>query len=238
MLETTDIVLVLVCFVVSLLSPAIGTSGGVTFAVMATVMPPAAVVPVHASVEGLASAIRWTMLREFVDYRFLVAFTLGGALGFVAGWPLIGLFSDDALRTLLGAFFVLTAWMPLRWMRLPPAIAGASTSCLTVLVGATGPLVAALIARGNADHRAVIGTQGACTTFQHFGKAQLFALWGFSFTPYLDLIGALSVATIIGTRLGKQILVYAPQLILRRLLKATVTVLGLRLLQDGLGLSE
>lgn len=233
--EVSDIVLVVVCLVVSLFSPSVGTSGGVTFAVMATMLPPSVVVPLHALVEGLSSAIRWTLLREFVNYRFLVAFTLGGVVGLLAGWPLIGYFSDAGLKTLLGVFFLFSSWAPLGWMRLPPLLGGVSTSCLSVLVGATGPLVAALIARQESDHRVVVGTQGACTTFQHWGKALLFAAWGFSFANYTGLIVALTLATIIGTWLGKRILLKVPQRVLRLALKIVVTVLGLQLLIDGLG---
>ncbi len=233
-LQTTDVVLVLVCLAVSIVSPAIGTSGGVTFAAMATVMPPAAVVPVHGFIEGVASAMRWTLLREFVHYRFVLLFTLGTVAGLVAGWPLIGLFPDDVLRMLLGTFFLFTAWAPLTWIRTSPALGGLSTSCLSVIVGATGPLVAALIARRERDHRVVIATQGACTVFQHFGKALLFSLWGFSFANYAGLIIAMIVVTIIGTYIGKRILLKSSQQTLRLALNAIVTVLGVQLLLEGL----
>lgn len=234
MLEASDIVLVVVCLSVSLFSASIGTSAGVNFAAMATVLPPAVVVPIHGLVEGLSSAIRWILFREYVNYRFLVAFTLGGSIGLLAGWPFIGAFSDEGLKTLLGAFFLFTTWAPLGWMRLPPLLGGASTSSLSVLVGATGPLVAALIARQEPDHRVVIGTQGACTTFQHWGKVLLFSVWGFSFANYAGLIVALTLTTVIGTWLGKRILLRVPQRVLRLTLKLIVTVLGLRLLLQGL----
>jgi len=226
--------MVLVCFAVGLISPSLGTSCGVNFAVMANFLPPAAVVPLHGLLEGFSSAVRWSLLRQFVSYRFFAAFTLGGVVGFVAGWPLIGRFSDDELRLVLGSFFLLSVWMPLMWMRLSPSLGGASTACLSLLVGATGPLVAALIARSESDHRVVISTQGACTTFQHWAKVALFVVSGFSFATYTGLIISLSVATILGSWLGKHILLSFPQRILKLCLRAVVSVLGLKLLLDGL----
>lgn len=231
-----EIALVLICFAVSVISPSIGTSGGVTFAAMATVLPPTAVVPLHSLVEGASSLIRGALLHNFINYRFLAAFTIGGAVGFVAGWPLIGRFNDDQLRIMLGVFFLLSAWAPLRYFNVRPVVGGAMTACLSVLVSATGPLVAALIAQRESDHRVVIATQGACTVFQHWGKAALFAVWGFSFSNYAALLVALTLAAVVGTYLGKYILVKAPQRALKMALKLVVTVLGFRLLLNGLEL--
>jgi len=235
--EITDIILVVVCFMVSVISPSIGTSGGVTFAVMATVMPPAVVVPVHGFIEGVASAMRWTLLREYVNYRYVVYFTLGTVFGLAAGWPLLGQFSDDLLRVILGIFFLLSAWAPVSKMRSSPAIGGFMTSALSVIVGATGPLVAALIARRERNHKVVIATQGACTTFQHFGKALLFGIWGFSFIDYAWLIAAMIAVTILGTVIGKRILLRASQRVLRLALNAIVTLLGIQLILNGMHVS-
>lgn len=235
MWTVTELALIGVCFVVSLFSVSIGTSAGLTFAAMISVLPPSVVIPVHAVLEGFSSGVRWTLLRRLVDYRFLRLFLCGSLLGFVAGWPLIGLFPDDTLGTMLGAFLLVTVWAPLTWLRLSSAVGGALTSALTVLVGATGPLVAAMIARGQPDHRVVVATQGACTTFQHFGKALLFLAWGFPFVEHAALTAALVLATVVGTALGKRVLFRVPQRLLKLALKLVVSVLGVRLVAVGLG---
>lgn len=234
MLTAAEMMAVLACLLVSVLNTTIGTTGGVTFAAMASVLPPTAVVPIHGLVESIASLFRWWLLRKFVDYRFLAFFTLGGCLGFAAGYPLIGRLSDDMLRTLLGGFILVVAWAPLGWIRVPPALAGAVTSFLSMLVGATGPLVAAIITHYESDHSRVIGTQGACTAIQHGVKAALFGLWGFSFAAYLPVIVALTLAIVGGTWAGRWVLLRAPQSVLKLLLKLIVTVLGVRLLLQGL----
>ncbi len=226
--------MVLTCFAVGIVSPSLGTSCGVNFAVMANFLPPAAVVPLHGVLEGFSSAVRWSLLQEFTGYRFLVAFTVGSGLGFIAGWPLIGRFSDNELRLLLGGFFLMSVWIPLGWMRLSASLGGAVTSSLSLLVGATGPLVAALIARSEQDHRVVIATQGACTVLQHWGKVILFAVSGFSFASYIELIVVLCVATLFGSWLGKRVVLRLPQKMLKLALKAVVSMLGLKLLLDGL----
>ncbi|MCH9672689.1 MAG: sulfite exporter TauE/SafE family protein [Gammaproteobacteria bacterium] len=232
-LSLSEWVLVGVCTLVSLFNASIGTTGGMTFAAMATVLPPAAVVPVHGLIEGTASAFRWALLRQFVDYRYWRAFLLGNIVGFVVAWPFIGALSDEWLRVLLGFAILTLAWVPMGNFRIPAAAGGAGSGCLTVLIGATGPLVAALLSRTLDDHRSVIATQGACTAFQHGGKAALFALWGFSFAPYWELIGALVAAIVVGTWLGRRILIAASPKHLKLALKVLVSVLGVHLIYQG-----
>ena len=234
--DFTDIILTLICFIVAFFNASVGSTGGVTFAAMATFLPAPVVIPIHGLVEGLSSAIRWAMLYRSVNYQFLRAFLFGGLIGFVIGWPLIGKFSDEHINILLGSFMLLTIWVPLKILKLPSAMGGTLTSSLTLLVGATGPLVTAILMRHESSHRAVIATQGACTTFQHWGKVLLFGLAGFSFTQYIELIILLSVAITAGTALGKNVLIRVPTQVLHLILKVIVSILGGRLILRGLGI--
>ncbi len=234
MFDQSELILIVVCLLVSLFNASVGTTGGVTFAAMATVLPPTAVVPIHGLVEGTSSFVRWLMLREFVDLKFVFAFVAGSVIGFALGWPLIGVFSAGALQLVLGLFILTIAFAPVGRLRLPAALTGAVTSCLTMIVGATGPLVAAILTHHLSDQRRLIATQALATAYQHTFKACLFGIWGFSFTPYLKLIAVLILAIVIGTWVGKRLLLQVPQQILRRLLKVTVTILGLRLVYMGI----
>jgi uncharacterized membrane protein YfcA len=236
MIESAEWVLVLVCFVGSIISVSIGTSCGLLFAALVTVLPPTTAIPIHGLIEGTSSGIRWAILRNYLNYRYLQSFLIGGSLGLVIGWPLLGLFSEQTLKLILGLFLLATLWIPLKWLRLTAFMGGTSTSCLTVLVGATGPLVAALLARKRQGHRTLVSTQGACTLFQHWGKVLIFCLSGFSFSQHLSLVSALILATVIGTLSGKKLLSFIPASYLRIALKTVVTVLGLRMVLVGLNI--
>lgn len=224
----------MVCFLGSLISVSIGTSCGLLLAAMVTVLPPTVALPLHGLIEGLSSGIRWTILRHHVNYRYLVYFAAGGTLGLVFGWPLIGAFSEQALTLVLGLFLLITLWVPLAWLSVSTFAGGAGTSCLTLLVGATGPLVAALLARSQNEHRTVVATQGACTVFQHWGKVLVFAVSGFSFMHFWHLILALSIATIVGTVAGKYFLNIIPAVYLKMALRCVVSLLGIRLMLVGM----
>lgn len=237
MFEFNEIVLALVCLVVAIFNAAVGSTGGVTFAAMATLLPASAVVPIHGLVEGFSSSLRWAMLHQSVNYRFLTAFIAGGLIGFVAGWPLIGRLSDSSVKLMLGIFLIVMVWMPFGFLKLRPSVAGAFTSSLTLLVGATGPLVSSILMRHESKHHMVIATQGACTAFQHTTKVLLFGFAGFSFSPYVNLIVLLSGAIIVGTAIGKRILIVAPTQLLRVVLKCVISLLAIRLIFYGLGLA-
>lgn len=232
--------LLVICFGVSAFNTAIGPIGGLNFAAMATLLPAAAVVPVHAVVEGANDCMRLYVLRGSADLRFAAAFAAGSLLGFAVGWPLLAAFAlpERALLLLLGVFILASSWAPFHRLRERghglPVGSGAVTSFLTLFVGATGPLVAALLGRRERDHRALLGTHAACMTFQHAGKLPLYSLLGFSFAAFGPLLAALLVANALGVLLGKRVLDRSDGARLRRIMKAVVTLLGLRLVVRAL----
>lgn len=234
MLETTEWILVLVCFLGSLVSVSIGTSCSIQFATMVTVFPPSTAIPLHGLIAGISSGIRWAVLRTYVRYQYLVGFIAGGSIGLLVGWPFVGMFSEQALLLILGSFLLISLWCPLRRLSILPFTGGVSTSFLTILVGATGPLVTALLARKTKSQRTVAATQSACTLFQHWGKVLIFTLSGFSFSNHLALVTVLSVATIAGTLFGKHLGDVIPRRLLRSILRTVVTILSIRMILLGL----
>lgn len=235
-----ELLLVAVSFIMALLNASIGPCGGVLFATMAAVLPPAAVIPVHAVVQGSGTAIRFVLLRRFVDWPMAAMFVLGGLFGLMLGWGVWIRWRppDHILQLLLGSFILATVAMP-RWRHqdrssLWTALVGSLTSFLTVFVGATGPLVAAWLARQYANHANVLGTYSACMVFQHGAKIVLFAFLGFSFVTFGPLLALLLVATAVGSWCGKQLLLRLPSDLLKRLLRVVVVALGVYLIIDSL----
>ncbi|MGI9417950.1 MAG: sulfite exporter TauE/SafE family protein [Geminicoccaceae bacterium] len=240
-LTATEALLVGVAFLISIWNTSVGPSGAVTFVTMATLLPPAAVVPIHAVTEAVANVVRTAILRDVVDWRFVLPFALGGLLGFACGVPLLSTVaaSEALLQVILGSFILIATWVPLA--RLGPekgvfaATGGAVSSFLTLFVGATTPLVAAAIGQRHADHRKVIDTSAGCMLYQHAFKIPIFGVLGFSFGAYAHLLIVLVAATTIGAWIGRQLLIKAPVEIIKRIFKAVITLLALNLLRQGLG---
>jgi uncharacterized membrane protein YfcA len=86
------------------------------------------------------------------------------------------------------------------------ALGGAIASFLTMLVGATGPYVLALLRPLGLGREGLVGTHAAAMTAQHGLKILAFGLLGFAFAPWLPLIGAMIAMGFVGTLLGRRLL--------------------------------
>ncbi len=229
-----------VCFLVAVWNTSVGPSGAVTFATMATTLPPTAVVPIHAVVEFAAAIVRVVTLQEFINWHYVRPFVAGGAIGMIAAMPFffMNLVQDRVLEVILGGFILAATWLPLaslpRKLRPNSTVDGAASSFLTLFIGATGALVTACIAAREADHRRVLGTTATCMAFQHGIKVPFFGIIGFSYQHSLPLLVLLTTATIAGAWLGKRILVAVPIDLIRSLFRWVVTILGIKLVLQGL----
>ncbi|MGH1479401.1 MAG: TSUP family transporter [Geminicoccales bacterium] len=234
-------ILVIVVFVVAIWNTSIGATGGITFAAMAMLLPPFAVIPIHALVESTSSIARALVLRDFVSWQFVPPFVIGGLLGCLVGVPLmdLDLISDDVLQVILGVTILSATWIPVNHLikssgRKISLFGGLGTTFLTLFIGATSPLVSALVNRNCPDQRSLIGTSAACMVFQHGVKILIFGIFGFSFSLYAELIMALLIASILGTWIGRKVLISASQNITRPIFKTIVTMLGIYVAGQGL----
>jgi uncharacterized membrane protein YfcA len=99
-----------------------------------------------------------------------------------------------------------------------------------MMVGATGPLGQAVLLREGLQRDALVVTAALMMTFTHLVKIVLFALLGFSFISYWQIIIGMSVAVVAGALLGTHIRYKIPQDVFRRILKWALTLLALRMI--------
>ncbi len=239
-LKTTEWILIGIAFSISIWNTAVGPTGGVVFAAMATLLPATVVVPIHAVTQASASIVRTVVLHEFIDWSFILPFVLGGLAGFALGVPLLHILvaSTGSMQILLGGFILISTWVSLK--RLGPekglyaGVGGTVTSFLTLFVGATMSLVVAAIGQRHENHKRVIGTTAGCMLYQHAAKIPIFGALGFSFAAYAELLVFLVIATAIGTWIGRRVLINASQAIIKPIIKTVLTVLAINLLWQGI----
>lgn len=228
--------LVVVSFFTAAVTAALGIGGGVLFlAVLATIAPPAAVIPVHGVVQFCSNIQRTILYVRHIAWRVVVPFLLGGFLGAAVGGVLVVQLPVPALHAVLGLFLLYSVWAPegVRWSRMPRwliAGAGAVTSLLTMFVGATGPFVASVLQPLFPVRQMLIGTHAGCMVGQHGLKVATFGLLGFAFAPWLPMLAAIVVAQFIGLYLGYKLLQRMPEPLFRRIFRLVVTVLAANLL--------
>jgi len=215
-----------------------GAAGGVVLlALIAMVLPPLAVIPVHTVVMLGAGITRSMLMWRYVMRGTLVPFIIGGAIGAAAGAKIFITLPTAALQAILGGFILLATWLPalgrLGAERSRFAVLGFAATFLGVFVSATGTLIAPFVASAAPDRRMHAATMGALMTFAHILKLVAFGFIGFAIASYVPLMVAMIAFGAVGNWLGEIALNYTPERRFRLILQIVLTLLGLRLLWDA-----
>lgn len=227
--------LILTSALTSFITAAMGIGGGVLLlAVMATILPPLALIPVHGLVQFGSNANRALLTRLHIHWPMVLRFSGGALLGAAIASQVLVQLPVDWIQRAVALFILYMVWGPkpkkLAVSGIKTFLAGSLTTLISMFVGATGPLVAAFIHRMDKDKLATTATFSACMSFQHVTKAAVFGAVGFSFSDWLLPILLMIAAGAFGTWLGLKLLHRIPARFFRRGFAWIVTLLALRLL--------
>ena len=141
-----------------------------------------------------------------------------------------------AAYILLGVFILLATWKA-AWLKLShwhPAASGGVTTGLSLVLGATGPLVMSVMPKTKWERHTVVGTHGMAMTIQHGIKVIAFASLDVSLIAYWPMLLGIGVATIAGNLFGAKLLAHVPENLFKTLLDWILTLLAIRLFWQGL----
>lgn len=230
-------ILILASIVTSGVTAAFGIGGGIMMLVlMGLFLPVAALIPVHGIVQFGSNAGRAFRMRRFVTPSVIAPFAIGGLAGALLGGSVVTALPDAALKTGLAVFILL-----ITWIKLPPlpasgspwifAAGGAISTALTMFVGATGPLVAALMAKAFDTRQKVVANGAIALAIQHMLKVAAFGVLGFNLAPWLPLTLAMIVSGYVGTLVGAHLLERMDEARFRFWFRIAVTALAVELLR-------
>lgn len=212
-----------------------GAGGGpILLALMALVLPPAVLIPVHTVVQLGVGSSRSIILWRFILRPTVLPFLIGSAAGAMVAAPIFVRLPDAVLQAVVAIFVLLIAWIP-RFGRLGPELGrftglGFVATFLAMFVSSTGPLVAPFVAAISPDRRNYAATTSALLSLTHIVKMVAFGFMGFAISTYLPLMAAMICSAIFGNLVGRRILDKVPEHLFRVVLKVLLTVLALRLL--------
>lgn len=231
------VALALIClsFITSAISAAFGLGGGVAMLIaLLSLTPPVVALPVHALVQIGSNAGRAWMLKPYVMVAVVRWFIPGSILGVAVASQLIVTLPGQVLQLVLAVFILWAVWAPkIDSLQVPDKayfMVGAGTSFATMFLGATGPLLAVFLSPVRYGRDRTVSTHAACMTIQHLLKVIAFGFLGFVLTEWLVLVAAMILSGLLGTWLGRALLQRLPEQLFRRLFKAVLSILALRLL--------
>ena len=227
--------LVAASLVTSFISAAFGIGGGFTLiALLALLLPPAALIPVHGIVQLGSNAGRVGIMLKQVVWRPVLPFVIGTVIGASLGAMVVVQLPPWAVQLALGIFIIWAVFA-----KLPPIqqryilLGGVVSSFLTMFFGATGNFIAAMVKTMNLDPVPHVATHSLMMTFQHLAKVLIFGLIGFQFGPYMFLIIGMLISGFIGTVIGSQFLTKAGGRYFKPVLNTILFLAAARLIWAG-----
>lgn len=232
--------LTLTVLVTTAISGVIGMGGGVTLvAVMALLLEPGLVVPVHGVVQMVGNSTRSLVLLRKVSWPLFLRYVPTLPIGAVLGLRVYSGADLPWFRPLIGgfvlAFLIWDRLKPRRlvlplWVFIPAGLLG---GIITMLVGASGPYLAAFMLRDDLDREEIVATKAAIQSCGHLIKIPAFLAIGFDYGAQLGLILPLVACAVLGTMIGTRILKRLPERAFQIAFRVFLAVLALRLLGDN-----
>ena len=237
-IDTMFVAVVAGSFLAAFVNAAFSAGGAlVILAVTSTVLPVAAIVPIHSTLLIGSTSARAVIFRRHVDWRIAGPFLIGSIVAVAIGARLYVELPETVIATAISIVMLVAIWLPeVRWrpkIRHPWAIVGFIHSLLSTLF-AYGALLHAVILHTKLDKRQIVGTMAACLTGMSVFKVSGYAINGFDYMPYIGIISCAIAAAIVGTWLGKHVIDRISELLFRTVFRVLVTVTALRLLYVGL----
>lgn len=222
-------------FVSSFITVSLGLGGGaLLLAILASILPPAALIPVHGVVQLGSNAVRTGLLLRHVNWQVVPGFLAGSVIGVALGGLIAVDLPPAVMQILVGGFIIWSVLSsPPRWLRRWPVATGGFSSFLTMFVGATGPFVAVHVKSLELQRFSHVATHGALMTVQHLLKVVVFGMLGFAFGAWLPVMGGLIAAGALGTYAGRVMLHSMSDLDFHRVLKVILFVIAARLIWTG-----
>lgn len=227
--------LIVLSYFTSVLTAVAGVGGGIfLISVMASFLPPAIVIPIHAVVQLGSNGGRAMLMRRDIDWPIALYFAVGAILGIAIAAKLFVALSTETLQLLLGLFILISIWTPrLKASNIPlksfPLVGAVATFC-TMFVGATGPFIAAFLSPQRLGRHKVVATAATCMITQHILKIVAFGFLGFQFSPWLPIVAVMIASGFLGTLSGRSLLDRIPEHVFVQVFRLVVTLLAVRLL--------
>lgn len=240
MLEADALFFIIVggSFIAALCNAAFSAGGAmIVLAVTSTVLPVAAIVPMHSTLLIGSTSARMLFFWQYIDWKIAGPFLLASVIAVAIGSRLYVEMPETIIATAISLVMLVAIWLPdVSWrprLKHPWFAVGFIHSLLSTLF-AYGALLHAIILHTNLRRREIVGTMAACLTGMGVFKIVGYTATGFDYRPFLTIIASSLLAAFFGTWLGKKVVDRVSERVFRLVFRSLVTLTALRLLYVGL----
>lgn len=209
----------------------------IILAVTSTVLPVAAIVPIHSTLLIGSTTARAMFFARDIDWKIAGPFLAGSVVAVAIGARVYVELPETIIAAAISVVMLVAIWLPeVTWrpkLKHPWAIVGFIHSLLSTLF-AYGALLHAVILHTGLKRRQIVGTMAGCLTGMGLFKISGYALNGFDYRPYLQIIVFSLAAAFVGTWVGKLIIDRISEELFRFAFKGLVTVTAIRLMYVGI----
>ena len=236
--DVTLLAIVLGSFFAAVSNAAFSSGGAmIVLAVTSTVLPVAAVVPIHSTLLIGSTASRAVVFREHIDWSIAGPFLAGSLVAVAVASRLYFALPEKMIAIAIASVMLVAIWLPaVSWrpkLRHPWAIVGFVHSFLSTLF-AYGALLHAVILHTRLSRRQIVGTMAVALTGMSVFKIVGYWLNGFDYRPYFLTIALAVMAAFAGTWVGKAIIDRISETTFRFVFRALVTLTAIRLLYTSI----
>ena len=231
----TEYWLIPIAFLTSSIAAVFGMGGGVPLiTLMPGLVPAAAIIPLHAATQLASNGSRALFGWRHIDRSLVAPFLAGALAGAFAGAQVFRQLVLDWLPALIGVVILLITWLPLPAVRgrgeWPLLLLGFYQTGIGMLIGASGPLGAAVLARRNSRRDWLVVNTAVYMSTNHLLKMIAFAAMGFAFMDYWILLLGMIGGVVAGSWLGTLLRQYVPEINFQFWFKVLVSLLAVRMI--------
>ena len=241
-------ILILSAFITSSISAVIGMGGGIILlGIMAIIIPEGyMVIALHGIIQLISNTTRTYVFRNHLKDKLIKEFSLGALIGAGLSGLIIFLLIQfynvnsaseikvDFLKPIIGIFIIWYLFLkgPKKEKISKSFIkVGGISGLASVFVGATGPLIAPFFLKSNLTKENIIANKAACQMITHCTKIPLFIyFFNMDYINEYQILLPLIFAVFIGTNFGKYILQMIPEELFKKLFKAALFLIAIRLI--------
>ncbi len=252
-----ELVLIITSYLTSAFAAVVGMGGGIMLlSVMLLFLPLEITIPLHGAVQLVSNFTRLILFYKYIQFRVFIIFSVAATVGTIPGIYLFNSLDKLVIKILLGLFIVYSVLRPTSTdahheNSIPTSVfekiynlllssnsflvAGFLAGSVSMIIGATGPLIGPFFLRAKFEKNVHIATLAVCQSYVHFLKLLAFGFIGMSIFEEKFLFLTMSAGVILGTITGKRIISLIPEETFHKIFKIVLGIIGAKILIiDGL----